>query len=48
MPIPEWNAIWALPPFIGRPTSTRDRSPYPATLAEVIDRFGGSPERRRS
>lgn len=47
MPIPEWNDIGALPPFRGRPTSAMDRSPYPATLAEVVGRFGDSPERRR-
>ena len=46
MPIPELNDIRVLPPFVGRPTSTMDRSPYPAILAEVVDRFGDSPERR--
>ena len=47
MPIPEWNDIGALPPFVGPPTDAWKRSPYPATLAEVVARFGGAPERRR-
>lgn len=47
MPIPEWNDIGALPPFVGHPTDARECSPYPAPLAEVAARFGDSPERRR-
>ena len=35
------------PPFLDNPASSRDRSPYRASLVDVVARFGGSESRRR-
>ncbi|WP_156369449.1 hypothetical protein [Duganella sp. Leaf126] len=44
--IPSWNMAGVLPPVHpGMPGHSADRSPYPAVLADVIERFSTSPER---
>jgi len=45
--IPAWNTLGLLPPILPReePISAR-RAPYEATIAEVVQRFSTSPERR--
>lgn len=46
--IPAFELSGALPPYIGHGApQLRTLSPYPATVLEVVQRFGGSPERRR-
>ena len=46
--IPAWNNAAVLPPIRpGQPGHSTDRSPYHATLAEVVQRFATSPERIR-
>ncbi|WP_156882911.1 hypothetical protein [Rhodovulum sp. P5] len=48
MPIPDFAAHGALPPFIsGHPTIPNARSPFSATMHEVVDRFCTSPERAK-
>lgn len=48
MPIPDFTAHGALPPFIsGHATDPNARSPYQASMIEVVDRFCTSPERAR-
>ena len=46
MPIPDFED-GILPPFIGEDPASGVQAPYPAALADVVDRFGGAPERRR-
>jgi hypothetical protein len=44
--IPDWNTSGFIPPIRpGEPGHSPQRSPYKATLLEVIDRFGTSPDR---
>ncbi|MEO5374572.1 MAG: hypothetical protein H7840_09870 [Alphaproteobacteria bacterium] len=44
--IPAFDLSGVLPPFTGSsPTVSTDASPYQATMVEVVDRFGISPER---
>ncbi len=46
MPIPPFDPIYnALPPHLGDPRKRTDMSPYPATVTEICQRFGTSPER---
>jgi hypothetical protein len=45
--IPPFNAHEVLPPFLGTPTQRSGRSPFLATIDEVVDRFATS-DRRRS
>ena len=47
MAIPEFNVIGVLPPFLGDNPALGAQSPYPAALADVVDRFGGGAKRRR-
>ncbi|WP_417436260.1 DUF6932 family protein [Hoeflea sp.] len=48
MPIPEFADHGALPPFIsGHATSPSARSPYPATMLEVVERFCTSLDRAK-
>lgn len=47
MAIPSWDHRGVLPPFSDEPTGATGRSPYPAELTDLIQRFGTSPERRR-
>lgn len=45
MAIPDYeNGV--LPPFIGGGSDVTGRSPYAATFADVVARFGNTPERR--
>jgi len=48
MPIPAFNIDDVLPPFTGSSPalSPLDMSPYTATVAEVVNRYATSPERR--
>lgn len=45
--IPEWNAYGLLPPVLPGPGAhlPENRSPYPAAVSELVERFGGSPAR---
>lgn len=44
--IPGWNISAVLPPVRpGQPGHSADRSPYSATMMEVVQRFATSPER---
>jgi len=44
--IPAWNSSAVLPPVRpGQPGHSADRSPYLASLSEVVQRFATSPER---
>jgi hypothetical protein len=44
--IPAWNSSAVLPPVRpGQPGHSPDRSPYSASLSEVVQRFATSPER---
>lgn len=43
--IPEWNAEGVLPPIGADPVSP-DRSPYPVSLFQLVERFAMTPERR--
>lgn len=48
MPIPDFADHGALPPFVsGHPTSPNARSPFPATMQEVVERFCTSPDRAK-
>ena len=48
MPIPEFAAHGALPPFVSdQPTRPASRSPYVASTLDVVDRFCTSPDRAR-
>ncbi len=48
MPIPEFGTHGALPPFTsGDPTNPTARSPYAATMDEMVERFCTSVERAR-
>ncbi|MBZ0161820.1 MAG: hypothetical protein K8H74_03820 [Notoacmeibacter sp.] len=48
MPIPEFADHGALPPYIsGHPTTPSARSPYPATMMEVVERFCTSLDRAK-
>lgn len=48
MPIPDFAAHGALPPFIsGHATVPGARSPYAATMLDVVERFCTSPDRAR-
>ena len=45
--IPEWEPNGLLPPVPKSNPLSRERSPYLASLVEIVDRFGGTTERRR-
>ena len=47
MTIPDWTAAGILPPIDARDPVSNARSPYQATLSDVILRFGTSSERRK-
>ncbi|WP_054004792.1 DUF6932 family protein [Cypionkella psychrotolerans] len=48
MAIPEFAPHGALPPYVdGNPTSRRARSPYSASIFEVVERFCTSPHRAK-
>ena len=48
MAIPEFASHGALPPFISSdPTAQKARSPYPATMYDVVERFCTSAERAK-
>lgn len=45
--IPEWNEDGLLPPVLPGPGAhlPQNRSPYPAAVSELVERFGGSLDR---
>lgn len=45
MPIPAWNHVGVIPPINAMAPTDVDRSPYRASLLEVVQRFGHSPSR---
>ncbi|HEY8595623.1 MAG TPA: hypothetical protein VIL84_10300 [Devosiaceae bacterium] len=46
MPVPPFDMRGLLPPFVGADATTDLRSPYVATMAEVVAQLGTTPERR--
>jgi Family of unknown function (DUF6932) len=46
MPIPDFDHNGVLPPHLGLPTESAHLSPYPATVAELCQRFSFSQERQ--
>ena len=45
--LPKFNASGVLPPFLGdTPADLSSASPYRASMAEFVERFGHTPERR--
>lgn len=47
MPVPPFDMRGLLPPFVGADAATQERSPYPATMAEVVTQLGTTPHRRQ-
>ncbi|MCB9598366.1 MAG: hypothetical protein H6719_36970 [Sandaracinaceae bacterium] len=46
--IPDWNAQGVIPPIApGEPRNSGRRAPYLASLRQVVDRYGTTPERRK-
>lgn len=46
MTIPDWDAMGVLPPFDPQdPTTRQGRSPFDATMVELVGRYATSPER---
>ena len=45
MPIPAFDGRGLLPPFLGADATTPARSPYRATMTELVATFGTSPPR---
>ena len=43
--IPGFSASGVLPPFVGDPAANNQRSPYPASIREVVVRFASSMRR---
>ena len=46
MPLPSFDLRGLLPPFVGTDAATQDRSPYWATMPELVSAFGTTPHRR--
>lgn len=46
-PVPDFDDRGLLPPYIGDDGTTDDRSPYNATMTEVVSTFGTTPARRK-
>jgi hypothetical protein len=47
VPVPPFDVRGLLPPFVGADATTQDRSPYLATMAEVVTQLGTTPQRRQ-
>ena len=47
MPLPSFDLRGLLPPFVGVDATTSDRSPYWATMPEMVTSFGTTPHRRQ-
>jgi hypothetical protein len=45
-PVPEFSITGVLPPFVGEPAAAAGRSPYRASMTEVVARFATSQRRR--
>lgn len=45
MPLPSFDLRGLLPPFVGADAATQDRSPYWATMPELVAAFGTTPHR---
>jgi hypothetical protein len=45
-PIPAFDSRGLLPPYIGPDGATADRSPYEATMTEIVPALGTTPHRR--
>lgn len=45
MPLPSFDLRGLLPPFVGVDAATQDRSPYWATMSELVKAFGTTPHR---
>ena len=45
-PFPQWDERGFLPPYTSHATDEEGRSPYPASLVELISRFGFTAKRR--
>jgi hypothetical protein len=46
LPVPGFDGRGFLPPYIGVDGTTADRSPYEATMSEIISALGTTPTRR--
>ena len=46
VPLPSFDLRGLLPPFVGTDAATQDRSPYWATMPELVSAFGTTPHRR--
>ena len=44
--IPEWESNGLLPPVPKSAPLSRERSPYPVSLVDIVDRFGDTSERQ--
>jgi hypothetical protein len=47
VPIPAWNAQGVIPPVNALNPISAERSPYPVSLIDFVDKFSTSPERRK-
>jgi hypothetical protein len=47
VPLPSFDLRGLLPPFVGADATTADRSPYWATMPELVGAFGTTPHRRQ-
>ena len=46
-PIPDWDSNGLLPPIDEESPTSRSRAPYPASLLDIVERFGNTRARRR-
>lgn len=44
--IPEWDIDGLLPPFVGNPAAPAQYAPYPASVTDLVLRFGDTARRR--
>lgn len=47
MPVPDWNGVGVLPPFVGDGTDPAGRAPWPCTPLEFAQRFCTSEHRQK-
>jgi len=47
VPVPPFDVRGLLPPFVGADATTQERSPYPATMVDIVAQLGTTPQRRQ-
>lgn len=47
MPIPPFDSRGLIPPFVGTDATTANRSPYDATIVELVTQFATTPRRKQ-